>query len=373
MEPLEHPSTAFNTASNAQRQRGRFHVIGPRCKDRARMVLQLETLGYACEMSDTLDAANTLNESWKPDVLMISSEIGSREATAMIRQTQAEWPSVRAVVFGGAPTPDALVEAIRSGASDWISLSTDRSRVPERMEQIMARVRAHRERERQLEQLTDTCEQLTTARDEMSEQVDVLCGDLASAYRTMREQMSDVAMSSEFKALISQELDVEDMLRTSLEFILKKIGPTNAVVYLKEGDKQYGVGAYVNFQWQDTDLMPMLRELGDLVCPAMATEHELVRFDDTSELASELGGDLGMLRGSQLASFSCHRDDEECMAVFVLFRAADTGFSPEDATTLDVLRTIIAEQLSQIIRVHKRSKPEWPDEPAEDGWGDLAA
>jgi FixJ family two-component response regulator len=372
MEPLEHPNTAFNAPPQTQSKRGRFHVIGPRGKDRDRMVLQLETLGYVCEMSDTLNAALTLNESWNPDVLMISSEIESANATAMIRDTQLQRPSVRAVMFGGAPTPDALVEAIRSGVSDWLNMPTDRSRVPERMEQIMARVRGHRARETQLEQLTDTCEQLTTARDEMSEQVDVLCGDLASAYRNMREQMSDVALSSEFKALISQELDVEEMLRTSLEFVLKKIGPTNAVVYLKEGGNQYGVGAYVNFQWQDTDLMPMLRELGKLVCPAMATEHELVRFDDTNEFANEVGGPLSMLHESQLASFSCHRDDE-CMAVFILFRDADTGFSPEDATTLDVLRTLIAEQLSQIIRVHKRSKPEWPDEPAEDNWGDLAA
>ncbi|MDP6601123.1 MAG: hypothetical protein QGH76_02370 [Phycisphaerales bacterium] len=372
MEPLEHPSTAFNPASKAQSRRGRFHVIGPAGKDRDRMVLQLETLGYTCEMSDTIEAAYTLRGEWNPDVLMIASEIDNTSAAAFIRETQAERPSVRSVIFGAAPDPDALVEAIRSGASDWITLPTDRSRVPERMEQIMARVRAHRERESQLEELTDTCEQLTTARDEMSDQVDVLCGDLASAYRTMREQMSDVAMSSEFKALISQELDVEDMLRTSLEYILKKLGPTNAVVYLKEGDNQYGVGAYVNFQWQDTDLMPMLADLGKLVCPAMSTEHELVRFDDTSELASEVGGTLSMLSDSQLASFSCHRDDE-CMAVFVLFRDADTGFSPEHATTLDVLRTIISEQLAQIIRVHKRSKPEWPDEPAEDSWGDLAA
>jgi DNA-binding response OmpR family regulator len=372
MEPLDHPSTAFNTSPEVETTHGRFHVIGPAGKDRDRMALQLETLGYVCEMSNTIETARTRNDEYRPDVLMISSEIKNRDTTRFIREIQAEHPSVRSVIFGAAPTPDALVEVIRNGASDWISLPTDRSRVPERMEQIMARVRAHRERECQLEQLADTCEQLTTARDEMSDQVNVLCGDLASAYRTMREQMSDVAMSSEFKALISQELDVEEMLRTSLEYILKKLGPTNAVVYLKEGDKQYGVGAYVNFQWQDTDLMPTLRDLGNLICPGMSTEHELVRFDDTAELAHDVGGHLSMLSGSQLASFSCHRDDE-CLAVFAFFRDADIGFSSEDATTLDVLRTIITEQLAQIIRVHKRSRPEWPDEPVEDSWGDLAA
>jgi FixJ family two-component response regulator len=372
MEPLKQAKVSPNSTPDTQSVCGRFHVVGPAGQDRDRMVLQLESLGYICEMSDSIEVAQALNDGWNPDVLVISSVLVSPASMQMIRDKQSESPSTRAVIFGSAPTPDCLVEAIRSGVSDWISMPTDRSRVPERMEQIMARVRAHRIRENQLENLTDTCEQLTTAHDEMSDQVDVLCGDLASAYRTMREQMSDVAMSSEFKALITQELDVEDMLRTSLEFILKKIGPTNAVVYLKEGNQKYGVGAYVNYQWQDTDLMPMLQELGDLMCPAMSTEHELIRFDDTEELAGSAGGPLSKLSGSQLTAFSCHRDDE-CMAVFSLFRDEDKGFTEEDATTLDMLRTLISTQLAQIIRVHKRSKPEWPDEPSEDNWGNLAA
>mgnify|MGYP002633006293 FL=1 len=372
MEPLKQHKISPKNTPDAHSVCGRFLVIGPAGQDRDRMVLQLETLGYVCEMSSTPHDAQVDNESWKPDVIAMSSAFVSSDGMQMIRDIQSSSPSTRAVIFGTAPTPDCLVEAIRSGVSDWISLPVDRSRVPERMEQIMARVRAHRSRENQLEELTETCEQLTTSRDEMSDQVDVLCGDLASAYRTMREQMSDVAMSSEFKALISQELEVEDMLRTSLEFILKKIGPTNAVVYLKEGNQKFGVGAYVNYQWQDTDLMPVLQELGDLMCPSMSTEHELVQFNDTEELAREVGGHLSKLSGSQLAAFSCHQDDE-CMAVFALFRDEDKGFTEEDATTLDVLRTLISSQLAQIIRVHKRSKPEWPDEPSEDSWGDLAA
>ena len=367
MNPLEQQTTTKNCSTSF----GRFLVIGSPGKDRDRLVLRLETLGYVCETTDSVDLAYSLVSQVEPDILAIASDGGNDAAWRFIQEVQESTPCVRAIVYGGAPNPDDVVEAIRSGASDWITLPTDHTRIPERMEQLMARVRAHRGREERLEELAKNCKQLSEARDEMSEQVDVLCSDLASAYRSMRSQMTDVAMSSEFKTLVSQELDVEDMLRTSLEYILKRIGPTNAVVYLKEGDEQYGVGAYVNYQWQDEDLMPMLCELGDVVCKPMSNEHDLIRFEDTSEFANTAGGLMKMIEGADVSAFSCHRG-EECLAVFVLFRDAEVGFDDQHAATLDVLRSIIAEQLSQIVRIHKRSRPEWPEEPADEGW-DLAA
>jgi len=333
---------------------------------------QLESLGYGVEAVACCESAAAVVAAKRPDVIAIAFHQDVTEAMRLVGEVRAETPWVRAVIFGNCPGGDAVVEAVRCGASDWITLPDDRGRIPERMEQIMARVRGHRRREARLEELADTCEQLTAARDEMSDQVDVLCGDLANAYRSMRAQMQDVAMSSEFKAIISQELDVEDMLRTSLEYILKRIGPTNAAVYVRDASNDsYSVGAYVNYQWQDQDLMPMLNELGDVICSPMSDERDLIRFDDTAEFAERAGGHLAQLAETDAASFACHRDDE-CLAVFVLFRDKSVGFTDDQASTLDVLRMVIAEQLSQIVRVHKRSTCEWPDEPADEGW-DLAA
>ena len=82
-------------------------------------------------------------------------------------------------------------------------------------------------------------------------EVDVLCGDLATAWSSIKDQMSIVETTTEFRTLIGQELDVEQMLRTSLEYIMEKVGPTNGVVFLREAEGDYGVGAYVNYEWQD--------------------------------------------------------------------------------------------------------------------------
>ena len=66
----------------------------------------------------------------------------------------------------------------------------------------------------------------------------------------------------------------------------------------------------------------------------------------------------------------------------VLFRSKDSPYNAKLAGTLDILRSLFAEQLSQVIRVHHRAAPEWPNDLHEDdsdydefgfGFGGLAA
>lgn len=373
MDHVEQNLTNAGTQPTAK-STGSLLLISPESKDLNGMSRQLDALGYECTAVATIDEAREVLETTNIDIIALASGFVAPGPLRVVREAQSQRPWLRAIVFGGAPNPETVVEAIRQGVSDWINLPVDRSRLPERMQQIMDRVQAHRQREAQLETLEGTCRELTEAKSEMSDQVDVLCGDLASAYKSMHTQMSEVAMSAEFRTLLAQELDVEDMLRTSLEYILKKIGPTNAVVYLQEAPGQYGVGAYVNYQWPDRDLMPTLHVLGDTLCASMTHERSLVRFDDAQAFAAAKGDDAAMLDGSQVVAFSCHRGDtqDECLAIFALFRDASQGFADEHAETLDVLRKIASEQLARIIRVHHRSRPEWPDEPTQQDW-DIAA
>jgi DNA-binding response OmpR family regulator len=346
-------------------------VLGTQGETRDELVKLLADMGHACVSTNAINGVrDRMAADTAFDLLMIDGSIG-QEGLKLIREAQAADPCVRALVYGNGANPTDVVDAIRAGASDYISLPRDIARLPERTEQVLDRVRAHRARERRVADLSEACAKLKATRDEMSERVDTLCGDLASAYRTMREQISDVALASEFRALLSQELDLEAMLRTALEAMMQRIGPINAVVFLQESPDNWGVGAYVNYQWQDRDIMPMLTRLGQIIGPGMAAEHGLVRFDDASEFAAAEGGDMELLNGTEVAAFSCHRGDE-CLAVFTLFRDAEEGFDDEHAASIDVMRTIVGEQMSRILRVHRRNSSQWPEEPSDDSWGMAA-
>jgi GAF domain-containing protein len=157
-------------------------------------------------------------------------------------------------------------------------------------------------------------------------------------------------MCSEFRTLIRQELDVEDLLRTALEYLLVKTGPTNAAVYLAGGDDSFGLGAYVNCDLPRKSVEPMLRRLCDEACPAVAEHVDVLRFEDAKEFVSdcELGAEVS--EDIEMVAVPCHHDGE-CFAVMFLFRDSEQGFEDETAQVLGALRSILAEQLATLIRV----------------------
>ena len=63
----------------------------------------------------------------------------------------------------------------------------------------------------------------------------------------------------------------------------------------------------------------------------------------------------------------------EPLAVLVFFRKDTSPFTDEMAGMLDALRSVLAEQLARILRVHKRSELEWPDESFDESDWDIAA
>jgi DNA-binding response OmpR family regulator len=364
MTPHEYTTKASATAAS-------ILIIGEQDDVRTELANALTGLGHLCVTTHAIHAArDAMAGDAACDLLLIAASTG-RTGLDIIREAQTSDPCIRALVYGSRSSPAEVVEAIRSGASDFIVLPRDLDRITERVSQVLSRVQAHRERERRMADLAEACTELQATRDEMSDQVDTLCGDLASAYRTMREQISDVALASEYRALLGQELDLEVMLRTALEAMMQRIGPVNAAVYLQEAPGSWGIGAYVNYQWQDQDIMPMLKRLGEVVGPGMKNEQGLVRFDDTTEFAASEGDEMSLLQSSEIAAFACHRGDE-CLAVFTLFRESEVGFEDEHAAALDVMRTIVAEQMSRILRVHRRNAMEWPDEPTGDSYGKAA-
>ena len=205
--------------------------------------------------------------------------------------------------------------------------------------------------------------------------IDGIVGDEQLKNCPKNLEANHVAMCSEFKTLLRQELDVEDLLRTALEYLLVKTGPTNAAVFLAGGDGRYGLGAYVNYEHARRTVEPMLQRLCDEACPRIAEEKDLLRFEgvekfmDGCEIDPAVAGDVEMI-----AVPCCH--EGECLAVMYLFRGADTQFTDEVVETVDALRGILAGQLATLIRVHNRLEESWPEEPSdeiEEDWDDLAA
>ena len=353
---------------------GQVHILVATTDEAASATISehLTTSGHRVECTTSLDATRARLESNDIDLLLVDIAI-DQKVLELVTDVRADHSWRRVIVWGPAVDSDLAIRSIRSGACDVLQLPRHLDELTTRVHRAAVNAKTDRGREERIERLAEACERLRASKNEMSDQVDVLCGDLATAWSSIKDQMSIVETTTEFRTLIGQELDVEQMLRTSLEYIMEKVGPTNGVVYLREAEGDYGVGAYVNYEWQDRNILPTLEQLGTAVCPQMLNDPGLLKFDDASDFAQCEGVDTALFADAEVVACSCPRADD-CLAVLVLFRRDTTPFTDSMASVLDALRTVLAEQLGRILRVHKRSTLEWPDETPDDAdWGDLAA
>lgn len=344
----------------------RILVVEAQTDLRTDLVAALVQRGHQVTGVPDPDAARAAISRSRLDVIVLSNA-GEESCSELAPLVQRTSPSTKLVVVSPAPNIQTAIHAIRCGAVDYLCWPMECEEMARRIDAAILKSRVERQRDERVAQLKKVCKELNVARHEITKQIDSLCNDLVNAYQGMAEQMNEVAMASEFRTLLKQELDVEDLLRTTLEYLLTKTGPTNAAVFLPDATDHYGLGAYVNYDCPRETVAVMLDHLCQAICPQMANENEIVSFDDASEFAQWVGSDAGFLSDSQVIAFSC-RSKKDCLAVFVLFRNKSNPFDEKLGAVMDLMREIIAEQLATVIRIHHRAHPSWPKEAAD---GDL--
>ncbi len=319
-------------------------------------------IGWDCRV--TVDAEETRARLVADacDVVVVAACDCDERLADDIRRLQ---PHASIVLAGPHANVNELTRAMRFGATDFLVGSLGADEVEDRIMRAADRSRESADRDRRLRRL-----------DAIVRRIDEP-GSTATPDVTDSEGTLDrVAMRSEFRTLLRQELDVEDLLRTALEYMLVKTGPTNAAVFLAGGDGRFGLGAYVNYEHQRRVMEPMLQRLCDEASPRIAEEPEILRFDDAVDFVKDcdLGSEVDP--NMEMVAVPCTHDDE-CLAVVYLFRSAAEPFAESVAVVLDDLRCLLAEQLDRLIRVHNRLEQAWPEDAADadeqDGWDDLAA
>lgn len=367
MEPLERElAKVLRDDDRVPRGPARLLVVGGSERFHEACVAPLIARKHDCTCVPRLDEARSALARARFDLVLLAPVLADGDGLDLLRTVHKTAPSTKVIIVAARPDPAMLLAAMRTGAIDCIDPeSGDCDAFLERVEAALIRARVEQAREERLTRLKKICRELNVARREVGQQVDGLCEDLAAAYQDIATQMNDVAMATEFRTLLKQELDVEDLLRTALEYLLTKTGPTNAAVFLSDHQQGFGLGAYVNYDCPRETVSVLLDHLCHAICPQMIEERDIIEFEDAGAFAQWVGVEPGILEDSQVIAFSCHGGGE-CLAVVVLFRHRREPFPPELASTIDTLRTIFSRQLADVIRIHHRAAPAWPEEACED-------
>jgi DNA-binding response OmpR family regulator len=343
---------------------GRVLIVAQDDLRRESLASGLARRGHACTAVGAAEAQVAASSS-SFDVVLLDMDGSGGLGLELAHALRQVSPATKTIVLFETRSFAQAVQALRCGVVDLINRRIEPQALAERIESAVAVSRADRLREARLAHLEVVCRRLAASRQEVAQRLDRLCEDLAAAYQDVSGQISEVAMATEFRTLLRQELDLEDLLRTALEYLLAKTGPTNGAVFLPDTAGSFDLGAYVNYDCPRDSITVLLNHLCRAVCPQMAEESEIVSFEDADEFARYIGVEAGFLAGCQVIAFAC-RHEARCLAVMVLFRSAREPFGEGLAGTLEILRGIFAEQVSQVIRIHHRANAPWPEDPLDD-------
>ncbi len=338
--------------------RGRVLAVAPVREVRDALVARLTGLGVpalgACDVST---ARAMLNESFY-DVVVIGDADG--ESVAAAAELCASDRSVSCVVIAAEAELDLAVAVMRAGGVDLLPIHCTDAALSASLEAAARRSRKLRAKERLEERrarkLRRACRELGRSRDALVTQLGSVCGDVAASYRDLSEQMTQVALASELNTIFRQELDLECLLRTVLEYTLKKIGPTNAAIFLPSQSGDYTLGAYVNYDCPRDTAETLLDHLADIIAPAFENRDDVAVMRGLRDVRETPGPAGEWLEDSAVAAFSC-RQDGECLAVVVLFRDRRNPYSPAAARTMRIIKDLFGQQLARLIRMHHRHLP----------------
>jgi DNA-binding response OmpR family regulator len=297
------------------------------------------------------------------DLALVRNDLPGGTGVEWARRAAAEHPALATIIIEDDPSLDDAVEAMRAGAADLITPSATPAELIARVQGAVRRSRAVRARERRIDRLKHACRQLNSARQEVTRQVGSLCNDLVSAYQELSDQMSQVSIATEFASVIKAELDVEGLLRAGLEYILTRVGPTNAAVFLPSSSRDYSLGAYVNYSCPKDSADVLLDNLANTVAPKLEERDDILLLADSDDVSAFLGADATWLTDSTATAFAC-RHDNECLAVVILFRDEHTPFEESLLPMLRTIADLFAHQLARVIHIHHRHLP-------KDQWGSF--
>lgn len=292
---------------------------------------------------------------------------------ALARELKAKDPATAIVMLTQTPDFAMAQQAMQLGAVDLIIKPSDElldtawfASVADRVTQVLNRQWADRARMSRIRKLKRLCRKLNDARLEVTEQVDVLCNDLVTAYQELAVQVQNVAQNAGYREAIGDELDLEAVLRKTLEYIIQQAGPCNAAVFLPSSADEFSLGGYVNYDCTKESADMLLEHLADVLAPAVANKgEEVMHVTDNRALDDLLGDDWNYLADCDLLALPVNHDGE-ALAVITLFRDNEEPFTEPAIDAMSSIADQMGELLGRIIRVHHRAMP-GIDDPSNDG------
>ena len=318
---------------------------------------RIENQGVHVYYCDDADNARACAADGAVDLVVVNADLPAADGIDLAHELTRHRPHLQSVVFTPDPSVEQAKRAVRLGAIDYLTDADDEVALKRAVRRGLEKGLRSRRQSNRLASLRRLCEKLDHANRDVSKQVDTLCRDLLSAYKELAGQMNSVVQTTEYAALVRDELDLENVIRKTLEHLVDKAGPANCAIFLPATADEYSVGGYVNYDCEGDAGELVLSHLADTLAPLVAEEGEMLRLGDNQTLRETLEDDAELVIDRDVIAFPCFHS-EEALAVVAVFRDQREPFEP---ALLEVCRTvgpILGESLGRVIRIHHRAMPD---------------
>lgn len=300
------------------------------------------------------------------DLALVDMKLPDGSGLDLAAELKLRHPAVESIIITGDPTLPRAMDAVRIGAADFLAKPLNLPELNGSVSRAITRRREELLRHQRGLRMKRLCRKLNQARHEVTQQVDILCNDLVTAYQELVDQMRHIELTSEFKAILSQELDLEELLRKVLEFILHKVGPTNAVVFLPSQAGGYSVGGYINYNCDKGQIDMVLDHLSDLCASRISQETRVLHLTDDASISEWLErDDASWLEDRHVVATPC-RHEGEVLAGLLLFRSCAEPYNVAMVDALVPLSELFAQHLVKVINVHHRHLDMMDDDDLDD-------
>jgi FixJ family two-component response regulator len=315
-------------------------------------------LGCKLITASNIAQARKVLESQRVDLLLTDVNLPDGDGMSLLPILHLHQPQAQAIVITGMPSMDGAIEAMREGASDFVSKPFTGGDLVERVKRALARAASSVKAEKRLNRLKDAVKRLNDARKMVSKKVDLLCNDLISAYGELSKQLDLVRVQESYKHCQGEAKDLEQLLCHTMDWMLRQLGYSNIAVWLAGEDEDFQLGAYMKYTLPgDTKLTEALRT--GLV--KLAGKEDMVHLSGDDLRARLTHKEIEFLKDQDVLAVNCSYLAES-LAVVVMFRDAKAGFSEADAATLKAVCPLFAVALAGIVRGNEDEEEEATDE-----------
>lgn len=187
--------------------------------------------------------------------------------------------------------------------------------------------------------------------------------DFVNAFEAIDARTDAAVAAAELRGILNLDLDMESALTVTMEHMLARFRPANAVIWLCNGRGDHAVAAFGSSDVRQAQAEASLSIVGREACPLLGTEPVATEFESALDAVTAPPPGGGVLAGRRaLMAPVVHRGQR--FGATMAFQSADLPWAPNAAHTLAAISALLGEHIDRISRIVVHRSASW-DGPGE--------